>query len=86
MLKPLLFVHGRECYRRNSDLVCFTFYKNMLYIITQFWFGYWSLFAGQPLYEANIYQLYNVAFTGVSILIYALFDFEFEKEELMSNP
>jgi len=46
LLKPLLFVHGRECYRRNSDLVCFTFYKNMLYIITQFWFGIWSLFSG----------------------------------------
>ena len=32
-LKPLLFAHGRECYRRNCDLVCWTFYKNMLYII-----------------------------------------------------
>jgi len=32
-LKPLIFVHGRECYRRNSDLVCYTFYKNMLYVV-----------------------------------------------------
>ena len=32
-LLPLMFIHGRECYRRNSDLVCWTFYKNMLYII-----------------------------------------------------
>lgn len=32
-LTPLLFIHGRECYRRNSDLVCWTFYKNVLYVI-----------------------------------------------------
>ena len=32
-LQPLLFVHGRECYRRNSDLVVFNFYKNFLYVI-----------------------------------------------------
>ena len=45
-LKPLLFVHGRECYRRNCDLVVWTFYKNMLYITAQFWFGFFSTFSG----------------------------------------
>ena len=33
-IQPLLMIHGRECYRRNSDLVFWNFYKNMLYIIT----------------------------------------------------
>ena len=55
LLQPLLFIHGRECYRRNSDLVCYTFYKNMLYIITQLWYGIFSVFAGQTLYEPYIY-------------------------------
>lgn len=32
-LKNLIFVHGREAYRRNSYLVCFTFYKNMLFVM-----------------------------------------------------
>lgn len=32
-LKPLLFVHGREAYRRNADLVCYAFYKNIMYVI-----------------------------------------------------
>ena len=45
-LKPLLFVHGRECYRRNSDILVWTFYKNMLYITAQFWFGFYSTFSG----------------------------------------
>ncbi len=32
-LKELLFVHGRECYRRNCDIVCYNFYKNILYVL-----------------------------------------------------
>ena len=35
-LKPLLFIHGREAYRRNSDIVLYAFYKNVLYVIVQF--------------------------------------------------
>lgn len=33
-LRPLLFLHGREAYRRVSFLVCYSFYKNVLYVIT----------------------------------------------------
>jgi len=33
-LKPLMFVHGREAYRRNSLLILYNFYKNVLYIST----------------------------------------------------
>jgi P-type E1-E2 ATPase len=32
-LIPLMFIHGRECYRRNSDVVGYNFYKNVLYVI-----------------------------------------------------
>ena len=31
-LIPLMFVHGRECYRRNSDLICWNFYKNVVFV------------------------------------------------------
>jgi phospholipid-transporting ATPase len=45
-LKPLLFIHGREAYRRNSMLIKYTFYKNVLYVITQYYFGYFSSMSG----------------------------------------
>jgi len=32
-LRNLLFVHGRECYRRNSYLVIYMFYKNILFVM-----------------------------------------------------
>lgn len=79
-LKPLLFFHGREAYRRNSLLVLYNFYKNFLYVVPQFYFGFYSAFAGQPLYEQLIYQMYNITMTSLPILWYCVFDFEFKKD------
>lgn len=45
-LKPLMFVHGREAYRRNALLILYNFYKNVLYISTQYFFGFHSGFSG----------------------------------------
>lgn len=79
-LKPLMFIHGREAYRRNSMLVLYSFYKNVLYISVQYIFSLVSCYSGQPLYESMIYQLYNLTFTGLPILYYCLFDFEYIKD------
>ena len=85
-LKPLLFVHGREAYRRNSYLIGYMFYKNVLFVVVPFWFGIVSMFSGQSVYEQWIYQLYNIVFTAIPIMWYALFDYEFTKEEFKSEP
>jgi len=73
-LRRLLFVHGREAYRRNSVLVCYNFYKNVLFVMPQFWFGCVSFFSGQPLYDPWIYQMYNIFYTSLPIVLYAIFD------------
>ena len=54
-LRPLLFIHGREAYRKISWLVCYNFYKNILYVIVQYYFGFYSVFSGQTLYEPWVY-------------------------------
>lgn len=76
----MLFFHGREAYRRNSLLILYTFYKNFLYVIVQFYFGFYSTFSGQALYEQQIYQLYNITMTSLPIMWYAIYDFEYEKD------
>jgi len=85
-LRPLLFLHGREAYRKISFLVCYNFYKNVLYVIVQYYFGFNSVFSGQTLYEPWVYQLYNVCFTGAAIFFWGVFDFEFEKDKFMKEP
>ena len=36
-LKRLLVYHGRESYRRNSNLILYNFFKNVLLVIPVFW-------------------------------------------------
>lgn len=82
-LQRLLFVHGRESYRKNSNLVCYNFYKNVLVVMPLFWFGFISVFSAQLLYNSWTYQLYNLMYAAVPIVIYALYDREIEFDILM---
>ena len=46
-LKTLMFFHGRESYRRNSLFILYNFYKNAVYVTTQFWSnGYGHSYSG----------------------------------------
>lgn len=74
-----MFLHGRECYRRNANLVCYTFYKNFIFVFAQFWFALYNAFSGQVLFEPMIFNLFNVVFTGFPIIFYAVHDLEFPK-------
>lgn len=85
-LKRLLFVHGRECYRRNGVVVWYNFYKNMLLVMPLFWYGTLSAFSGQILYNMWTYSFYNMFYAFFPIFLYALFDKEMELEELEENP
>ncbi len=78
-LKNLLFVHGRESYRKNSYLVCYQFYKNVLFVLPQLWFGFYTAFSGQVFYEKWIYQAYNITVTALPILIFAINDWSYSK-------
>ena len=78
-LKNLLFCHGREAYRRNTYLISYMFYKNVLYVIPIFMFGWVSFFSGEAIYNNLLYQGYNVIFTALPIIWYAVFDWEHDK-------
>jgi P-type E1-E2 ATPase len=49
-LRRLLLLHGRWNYRRMSRLVCYTFYKNIVMAIAQFWYAFQTGFSGQKFY------------------------------------
>ncbi|OMJ85156.1 hypothetical protein SteCoe_13546 [Stentor coeruleus] len=85
-VQRLLFVHGRECYRRNATLICFNFYKNVLLVIPLLFYGMFSAFSGQLLYNMWTYQLFNIMFCALPIVVYAIFDIEIPYSELNSNP
>jgi phospholipid-transporting ATPase len=45
-LRTLLFVHGREAYRRNAYVICYMFYKNLLMNMPLALYGILSQFSG----------------------------------------
>lgn len=87
MLRRLVFMYGRECYRKNSHLVLFNFWKNALLVLPQLWYALiYANFTGGSLYDSYLYQLVNVVFTSVPILVYAVYDIELEEQIFVTDP
>jgi len=84
-LRRLLFFHGRECYRRNSTVVCYNFFKNISLVLPLFWYGVYNFFSALSLYDAFIYQLYNIFYSSLPIIVYGIFDREFTDDILVEN-
>ncbi|KAI0314556.1 calcium transporting ATPase [Amylostereum chailletii] len=73
-LKKLLLVHGAWCYQRLSKLILYSFYKNIVLYMTQFWYSFFNNFSGQIAYESWTLSLYNVLFTVLPPLVIGVFD------------
>ncbi|MCO5558594.1 hypothetical protein L7F22_012180 [Adiantum nelumboides] len=73
-LTELLLVHGRLSYIRISKVVCYFFYKNLMFTLTQFWFNLYTGFSGQRFYDDWFQSLYNVVFTALPVIIVGIFD------------
>mmetsp|Transcript_32158 Transcript_32158/g.37083 ORF Transcript_32158/g.37083 Transcript_32158/m.37083 type:complete len:387 (-) Transcript_32158:46-1206(-) len=82
-LKRLLFVYGRESYRKNSYLILYNFFKNILLVLPTFWFAFLDGFSGQVIYNQVIVQFFNILFASTPIMIYAVFDKEISDSVLM---
>jgi magnesium-transporting ATPase (P-type) len=65
--------------------VCYNFFKNILLVLPQFWYGALSTFSAQSLYDAFIYQLFNILYASMPIIIYAVFDEEHKPDILVQN-
>jgi phospholipid-transporting ATPase len=85
-LHRLLFFHGRESYRKNSQLILYNFFKNVLLCMPQLWMGLNNWLSGQTLYEGANYQLFNIVYASLPIVLYALFDKETSDIVLQAEP
>lgn len=56
----------------------------MILVLPQWVYGFYNLLSGSSFYDSYLYQLYNIAFTALPIVIYAILDYEFEDDELLN--
>ncbi|KAK7304207.1 hypothetical protein RJT34_15328 [Clitoria ternatea] len=73
-LERLLLVHGHWCYRRISSMICYFFYKNIVFGFTIFLYESYTSFSGQPAYKNWFLSLYNVFFTSLPVIALGVFD------------
>ncbi|CAO2830070.1 unnamed protein product [Amaranthus hypochondriacus] len=73
-LERLLLVHGHWCYRRITSMICYFFYKNVVFGVTVFLFEAYASFSGQPAYNDWFLSLYNVFFTSLPAIALGVFD------------
>jgi P-type E1-E2 ATPase len=59
-LKRLLLVHGRWNYNRMSVVVCYMFYKNIAFVLTQFWYQIYTGWSGQKFTVELATQTFNL--------------------------
>jgi len=85
-LVPLLLVHGHWSYRRMSVLLLYSFYKNIIFSLVDFWFGIFSGFSAQTLFDSWAVSVYNIFFTGLPILMVAIFDKATPRDLIIRYP
>ena len=67
-------------------MACYMFYKNFMETIPLWVYGWLSLFSGTFFYNSIMYACYNVLFTAVPIIWFAVFDWEYDKRTLLKSP
>lgn len=85
-LQRLLLVHGRWSYQRVTKLILYSFYKNMVFALSQFWLGFYNGFSGQTMYDGWSITIFNVVFTGLPIIAYAVQERDVPAEKVMKYP
>lgn len=73
-LTRLLLVHGTLCHYRLARLIKYSFYKNIIFAYVLFFFQLFCGFSGQSLIDGIPAAVYNVFFTSLPILLFALLD------------
>lgn len=85
-LPRLLLVHGRLNHRRIAIMVNYIFYKTAFIVWALFLFGVYSEFSGQVILLDWMFQLHNLVYSSLPILVFAIFDYDFSAKTLSDHP
>ena len=77
-LWELLLIHGRFNYMRQSEMILYFFYKNLVFTIPQFLFAHYCAYSGQTVYDDWYLTFYNLIFTALPLFMRALFERDFD--------
>lgn len=85
-LLKLLLVNGRYNYVRTSKFVLCTFYKELLFYLTQCVYQRSTLFSGSSMYESWSLSMFNTLFTSLPVICIGMFDKDLKPATLLAVP
>eukprot|EP00756_Hemistasia_phaeocysticola_P006710 Hpha_TRINITY_DN13967_c0_g1::TRINITY_DN13967_c0_g1_i1::g.35385::m.35385/K14802/DRS2, ATP8A; phospholipid-transporting ATPase len=88
-LKRLVAVHGRYALYRNAFCACFSFYKNLVLTVNQFYFAMYCGFSGTTVYDSWLLAVKNTLFTFLPPLFIGCFEKDIPEptlEDPVSGP
>ena len=85
-LLRLLLVHGRWNYIRTSKYVLSTFWKEMLFYLTQALFQRYAGYTGTSLYESWSLSMFNTLFTSLPVIFMGIFEKDLSPSTLLAVP
>ncbi|KAI9846365.1 MAG: hypothetical protein M1838_001316 [Thelocarpon superellum] len=85
-LLKLLLVHGRWNYIRTCKYTLATFWKEMLFYLTQALYQRWNGYTGTSLYESWTLTMFNTLFTSLPVLAIGIFEQDLLPSTLLAVP
>jgi len=85
-LLRLLLVHGRWNYVRTCKYVLSTFWKELLFYLTQAFFQRWAGYTGTSLYESWSLTMFNTLFTSLPVIFMGVFEKDLSSSTLLAVP
>lgn len=85
-LLKLLLVHGRWNYMRACKYTLGTFWKEMLFYLTQALYQRWNGYTGTSLYEPWGLSMFNTLFTSLAVIFLGIFTKDLSASTLLAVP
>jgi len=85
-LRPLLLVHGRQAYRKLAKLILYCFYKQVVFNLPLYFYSISAGWSGQSVYEPWSMTVFNVLFTALPIMFFALLDQDVPARAMYIKP
>ena len=85
-LQKLLLVHGRWNYVRTGKYVLGTFWKEMLFYLTQALYQRWNGYSGTSFYESWSLSMFNTLFTSLPVIFLGILEQDLCAATLLAVP
>ena len=81
ILRRLLLFHGQVNLIRNSDMIIYFFYKNFVFTIVHFFYGFYNNFSGQTIIDDWFITCFNLVFTSIPLAVRGVLDLDLRDDD-----